>query len=95
MVFKPVFRDTLEIFHRLLLISFGKSRFKPPTIGDHDHRLDPRMYIGSAFSLQALSTEKTRDTYYETGLPAKLARRWGQMKRNSDRRGKNILCCAD
>ncbi len=34
LVFKPVWRDSSEIYHCLLLISFCKSWFKPPTIWD-------------------------------------------------------------
>ncbi len=34
LVFKPGGRDPSEIYHCLLLISFGKSRFTPPSIWD-------------------------------------------------------------
>jgi hypothetical protein len=35
---KPAFRDSLEIYHCLLLISFSKSWFNPPTTGELEIR---------------------------------------------------------
>ncbi len=101
-VLKPVCRDSLKIFHPQFSYLSSKAGLNLPLLEIMTTALvllSSRPFLCLRHKHECCNRTAQKKPSYETGytarLPAKLARRWGQMALNSDGRGKNILCCAD